>query len=31
MAASRKWPIFTVDPDFENYARILAIKPHAPR
>ncbi|HMK21644.1 MAG TPA: PIN domain-containing protein [Terriglobales bacterium] len=31
IAASRGWPIFTVDPDFENYARILPLKLHAPR
>jgi predicted nucleic acid-binding protein len=31
IAANREWSIFTVDPDFENYARILPIKLHAPR
>jgi predicted nucleic acid-binding protein len=31
IALSRGWPIFTTDPDFKNYARVLAIKLHAPR
>jgi predicted nucleic acid-binding protein len=31
IAMSRGWSIFTTEPDFMNYARILAIKLHAPR
>ncbi|MGA8013109.1 MAG: PIN domain-containing protein [Candidatus Acidiferrales bacterium] len=31
IAMSRGWSIFTTDPDFMNYARVLAIKLHAPR
>ena len=31
VALSRKWDIFTTDPDFRNYARALPIKLHAPR
>jgi len=30
-ALRRHWAIFTTDPDFKNYARILPIKLHAPR
>ena len=31
IALSRKWSIFTTDPDFEDYAKVLAIKLHTPR
>lgn len=31
VALNRGWPIFTTDPDFRNYARVLPIKLHAPR
>lgn len=31
IAQSRGWPIFSTDPDFTRYARILSIKLHAPR
>jgi predicted nucleic acid-binding protein len=31
IAMSRGWSIFTTDPDFMNYARVLAIKLHASR
>jgi predicted nucleic acid-binding protein len=31
IAMSRRWSIFTADPDFTNYARVLAIKLHVPR
>lgn len=31
VALSRGWSIFTSDPDFENYARVLPFKLHAPR
>ena len=31
VALSRDWPIFTVDPDFKNYARVLPIELHTPR
>jgi predicted nucleic acid-binding protein len=31
IAMSRRWSIFTTDPDFTNYARVLAIKLHVPR
>jgi predicted nucleic acid-binding protein len=31
VALSRKWSIFTTDPDFEDYARVLPIKLHKPR
>jgi len=31
IALSRGWSIFTTDPDFKNYARVLGIKLHAPR
>lgn len=28
---SRRWGIFSTDPDFRNYARVLPIRLHAPR
>jgi len=31
VALTRDWPIFTSDPDFRNYARVLPVKLHAPR
>lgn len=31
VALSRQWVIFTTDPDFTNYAKVLPIKLHAPR
>jgi len=31
IAVVRKWSIFTTDPDFANYARVLPIKLHTPR
>ncbi len=31
IAMSRRWSIFTADPDFTNYARVLAIRLHVPR
>ena len=31
VAPSRAWPIFSTDPDFKRYARILPIRIHAPR
>lgn len=31
VALARDWPIFTVDPDFENYTKVLPLKLHAPR
>ena len=31
VALSRQWSIFTTDPDFEAYAKVLPIKLHAPR
>ena len=31
IAESRGWPIFSTDPDFKRYARILAIRVHRPR
>ena len=31
IAMARGWSIFTIDPDFENYARVLPIKLHTPR
>lgn len=27
----RKWAIFTTDPDFSNYGRVLPLRIHAPR
>jgi predicted nucleic acid-binding protein len=31
VALARQWSIFTTDPDFQNYARVLPIELHAPR
>ena len=31
VAFSRQWGIFTTDPDFKAYAKVLPIKLHAPR
>jgi hypothetical protein len=31
VAQSRQWSIFTTDPDFKAYAKLLPIKLHAPR
>jgi predicted nucleic acid-binding protein len=31
IAHSRGWPVFSTDPDFKRYARILPIRIHAPR
>ena len=31
VAMKRGWTIFTTDPDFRNYARVLALKIHRPR
>ncbi len=31
VALSRQWVIFTTDPDFTSYAKVLPIKLHAPR
>ncbi len=31
IALGRHWDIFTTDPDFEGYAKVLPIKLHAPR
>ncbi len=31
IANSRGWPVFSSDPDFKRYARILPIRIHAPR
>jgi len=31
VATKRQWAIFTTDPDFSNYARVLPILIHAPR
>jgi predicted nucleic acid-binding protein len=31
VSAERNWPIFTTDPDFNNYATILPVKLHSPR
>jgi predicted nucleic acid-binding protein len=31
IALSRGWSIFTSDPDFRNYARVLGMNLHAPR
>ena len=28
---ARRWSIFTMDPDFQNYARVLPINLHSPR
>ena len=31
IALARDWPIFTTDPGFRNYARVLPVKLHTPR
>jgi hypothetical protein len=31
IALARQWSIFTTDPDFKAYAKVLPIKLHAPR
>jgi len=31
VANKRLWTIFTTDPDFSNYARVLPLRIHAPR
>jgi len=31
VALSRQWSIFTTDPDFRSYAKVLPIKLHSPR
>jgi predicted nucleic acid-binding protein len=31
IALSRQWSIFSTDPDFKNYERVLPIKLHSPR
>lgn len=31
VAAARNWPIFTTDKDFQQYAKALPIRLHAPR
>jgi hypothetical protein len=31
VAQSRDWLVFSTDPDFQKYARVLAIKLHVPR
>lgn len=31
VAQARQWPIFSEDPDFQEYARVLALKLHNPR
>jgi predicted nucleic acid-binding protein len=31
VSTERNWRIFTTDPDFRNYARILPLQLHAPR
>jgi len=31
VAIKREWAIFTTDPDFSNYARVLPLRIHAPR
>jgi predicted nucleic acid-binding protein len=31
VAIKREWAIFTIDPDFTNYAKVLPISIHAPR
>jgi predicted nucleic acid-binding protein len=31
VAQARDWSVFSTDPDFQEYARVLPIKPHAPR
>lgn len=31
LAMAREWAIFSTDPDFKKYAKILPIQPHTPR
>jgi predicted nucleic acid-binding protein len=31
VAIKRQWAIFTADPDFSNYAKVLPLRIHAPR
>jgi predicted nucleic acid-binding protein len=31
VASKRLWTIFTTDPDFSNYAKVLPLRIHAPR
>lgn len=31
IALAREWSIFTTDPDFRNYAKVLPLKLHSPR
>jgi hypothetical protein len=31
VAMARDWPVFTTDPDFKNYAKVLPVKLHLPR
>lgn len=31
IASKRLWTIFTTDPDFSNYAKVLPLRIHAPR
>ena len=31
VANKRQWTIFTTDPDFSNYAKVLPLRIHAPR
>jgi predicted nucleic acid-binding protein len=31
IAIKRQWAIFTADPDFSNYARVLPLRIHSPR
>jgi len=31
VALARRWSIFSLDPDFKNYARVLPLKLHSPR
>jgi predicted nucleic acid-binding protein len=31
VAIKRQWAIFATDPDFSNYARVLALRIHTPR
>ena len=31
IALARQWAVFTTDPDFRNYARVLAVKLHSSR
>jgi predicted nucleic acid-binding protein len=31
VAARRRWPIFSTDPDFETYSRVVPVVLHSPR